>query len=174
MSRQVIVESRKWDGSLHRRTVMIELGTDQHGLWLYMPTGTHVQLPASSFVASAGLRLIPLGERWSVYFVRPVPDTGRPEQLYVDITTPATRSGDQIEFVDLDLDVERLDHGSVLIMDRDEFALNQQRWSYPPEEIAITEATATAVQKMIMAGEPPFDGSEGSWWRVVERQWAPG
>lgn len=160
----VVVASRKWNGDFHRRTVMAELGTDALGTWLWIPYGTVVETPSGSFRATPGLRLVPLGAMWSAYFVSAFPPRRRPKPLYVDITTPATRRGDLIEFIDLDLDVEQLDDGQVRVLDQDEFTTHSRTWAYPLELVHAAEATCQMIVSAINSGEPPFDGSEISWW----------
>ncbi|MDT0275258.1 DUF402 domain-containing protein [Blastococcus goldschmidtiae] len=160
----VVVASRKWNGDLHRRTVSLELGTDAFGTWLWMPGGTVVETASGSYQALPGLRLIPLGEMWSVYFVPALPSRRRPKQLYVDITTPATRRGDLIEYIDLDLDVEQLGDGQVRILDEDEFAAHRRSWAYPQELIDAAETTCHRIVRAVIDREPPFDGSHLAWW----------
>ena len=160
----VVVASRKWNGNFHRRTVMAELGTDALGTWLWMCDGTVVETPSGSFQATPGLRLVPLGAMWSAYFVPAFPRRRRPKQLYVDITTPTTRRGNLIEFIDLDLDVEQLDDGPVRVLDEDEFTTHSRTWAYPLELVHAAEATCQMIVSVINSGEPPFDGSEIHWW----------
>ena len=114
--------------------------------------------------ATPGLRLVPLGAMWSAYFVPALPRRRRPKQLYVDITTPATRRGNLIEFIDLDLDVEQLDDGQVRVLDQDEFTTHSRTWAYPHELVRAAEATCQRIVSAVNNGEPPFDGSEISWW----------
>lgn len=160
----IVVASRKWNGDFHRRTVMAELGTDGLGTWLWMPDRTVVETPSGRFQASPALRLIPLGAMWSVYFVPAYPFQRRPKQLYVDITTPATRQGDVIEFIDLDLDVEQLDDGQVRVLDRDEFNARSRMWAYPHELVHAAEATCQTIVNAVNSRKPPFDGTELRWW----------
>ena len=141
----------------------MELGSDESGTWLWMPDQTVVQTASGSFTATPGLRLFPLREMWSAYFVPAVSAIGRPEQVYVDITTVATRHGDLIEFVDLDLDVEQLDGGDVRVLDRDEFDQNAARWQYPTELMTAAEAACEWVAAAISGGWPPFGGSYEYW-----------
>ncbi len=116
--------------------------------------------------ATPGLRLVPLGAMWSAYFVPALPRRRRPKQLYVDITTPATRRGNLIEFIDLDLDldVEQLDDGQVRVLDQDEFTTHSRTWAYPHELVHAAEATCQTIVGAVNSGEPPFDGSEMPWW----------
>ena len=161
---EVVVASRKWNGDFHRRTVLTELGTDAMGTWLWMPDRTAVETPSGSFQASAALRLIPVGAMWSAYFVPAHPFQRRPKQLYVDITTPVTRQGNLIEFIDLDLDVEQLDDGSVQVLDRDDFTRHSRAWGYPKELARAAEATCRTIVSAVDHGDPPFDGTELRWW----------
>lgn len=108
----------------------MELGADRHGTWLWMPDQTPVRTRELTYMATRGLRLFRVGADWSTYFL--LACTGRPKQLYVDITTPATRTDDLFEFIDLDLDVEQLDDGDVRILDEEEFALHRSAYRYPP------------------------------------------
>jgi hypothetical protein len=159
------VVSTKWDGSFHRRTTTVELGTDEHGTWLWMPPGTVVTTATGTMQVLPCLRLIPVGSRWSAYFVPAV--AGRPRQVYVDITTPAVRSGDVIEFVDLDLDVQQMDDEPVEVLDGEEFQRNRQRMGYPPEVAAAAERTCADAVAAVRARVPPFDGSHERWLRAA-------
>jgi len=100
---------------------------------------------------------------WSVYFTPAHSQLGRPKQLYVDITTPATRVGDVIEFIDLDLDVEQLDEGEVRILDRDEFLHHAEQQQYPPDLIRVANDTCDRVAAAVRRRDPPFDGSHLAW-----------
>lgn len=157
----VVVTSRKWNGCIHRRAVVVELGTDAVGTWLWVAGG---EVPTGTFAAVPSLRLIPIGAMWSAHFRPASPSQRRPKQLYVDITTPATRRGDLIEFIDLDLDVEQLDDGPVRVLDRDEFTTHSEDWGYPHEVIQAAEETCRTIVRAVSRGEPPFDGSHVPWW----------
>lgn len=160
---EVWVVSRKWDGTLHRRMRVLELGSDGAGTWLWIPDGNLVELAKGSFRAVGGLRLLRPGQGWSSYFMPARPDLVRPKQLYVDITTPASRTADTFEFIDLDLDVEQVDDGEVQILDRDEFALHSELQQYPADVIRAAEANCEQVAAAVLGGEFPFDGSHLTW-----------
>lgn len=161
--RRVSVVSRKWDGSLHRDSAALELGTDQHGSWLWMPEGSLVRAATSTFRAVSGLRLIPVDRWWSAYFVPRHVNPARPKQLYVDIATPATRSEDLIEFIDLDLDVEQLEDGPARILDQDEFAAHQADYGYPPELVERAQATCAEIVAAVNARAEPFGTAHLAW-----------
>jgi protein associated with RNAse G/E len=152
----VRITSTKWDGTAHRDNDAEYLGDDQYGQWFWMPDQTLVTTSNGIYHATPGLRLFPAGTWWSAFFVPPHLAAGRPEQWYVDVATPATRDGDVITFVDLDLDVERLDRGVVTILDRDEFDENRVRLGYPADVVARAVATADEVAEWMQSGREPF------------------
>ena len=163
----VEVVSTKWNGDFHRRTPSRELGSDQSGTWLWMPPGTVAETPTGPFDATPGLRLLPVGQWWSAYFVPSSPPSSRPASIYVDICTPIRRHGDRFEFVDLDLDVEQVDGSPAVILDEDEFDDRRQRWTYPADLVASAEAACIRVMESINERHRPFDGSYLEWWSRV-------
>ena len=141
-----------------RGTPMIELGSDASGTWLWVPDRTVVETKSGSFTAVPGLRLFPVGTMWSAYFVKEMPQQGRSDYVYVDITTVATRRDDLIEFVDLDLDVEVFEGAAVRVLDRDEFEENAEAWCYPDDLVAAAVQTCTEVETAMTRRDRPFDG----------------
>lgn len=169
-SRAVRVDSAKWDGSFHRSTPSLELGTDEFGTWLWTPPGTTAQTRSGRYQAIPGLRLIPVGQTWSAYFVPSSPAVPRPESVYVDTTTPNRRVGDVFTFIDLDLDVEVIDEGPVRVLDREEFAAHALEWRYPDDTMRSAQVTGMQMVGALASDEPPFDGTYLSSWRIVDGQ----
>lgn len=132
-----------------------------------MPQGTVAETPSGPYDAIPGLRLIPVGQMWSAYFVPSSPVGQRPASVYVDISTPIRRDGEVFEFVDLDLDLEQIETGPVTVLDRGEFLERAQAWSYPAELVTAAEKTCASVEAALSNGGAPFDGSYVSWWRLV-------
>lgn len=157
------IVSRKWDGGPHRDSDAIELGEDRRGLWLWMPENTPVKTPTGTYLARPGLRLFPEGAWWSAYFVPAHVTSGRPEQWYVDIGTPAQRRGDLITFIDLDLDVERLGRSGVALLDEDEFEHNRSAMAYPRAVVEKALQVASEVFSRMVAGAEPFGTASESW-----------
>jgi uncharacterized protein len=89
--------------------------------------------------------------------------------LYVNINTPATRDGDCIRYVDLDLDVLRFTDGRCEIVDQDEFALHQVQLGYPSDVIAATEQAADDVLRAVRDGGAPLDGVAARMWAETAR-----
>lgn len=169
-ARRVRITSRKWDGTPHRDNLATELGTDEHGRWLWMATGERVVTGSGSYQAVAGLRLFPPDDVWwSAFFVPRHAPTGRAQQEYVDITTPATLGTGLIEFVDLDLDVERLDDGPVRVLDRDEFDERRVTLRYPAAVADEALRTAALVEELMTRRQGPFDGAWRRWREIALR-----
>lgn len=168
LSHPVSVFSTKWNGDFHRRTPCFELGSDEFGTWLWMPPGTIVETRSGPFEGIPGLRLIPIGQMWSAYFVPSAPPVCQPGSTYVDITTTTRRIGDCFEFVDLDLDVEVVGAGPVAVLDRDEFVDHARVWGYPDETMTAAETTCRDVVELLTNHQPPFDGSYLRWWSLVD------
>ena len=146
---------RKYDGSLHWHMELGRLGADEYGTWLGAPAGSQCQRGSEEPVtfSHAYVLLIPWSGGWTM--------TCNAEpcwtELYIDITTvPQWVAGDQVEMVDLDLDVVRGFDGSAEILDEDEFAEHQVRYSYPPEVTGHAERAATAMLAAVTSGTEPF------------------
>ena len=165
--RPVTVASTKWNGDFHRSTPSRELGSDEHGTWLWMPSGTVAETRSGPYQAIPGLRLIPVGKMWSAYFVPSSPAVPQPTSVYVDISTRNRRVGDVFEFIDLDLDVEMVGAGPARVLDRNEFTAHAQEWRYPDEVVQAAEVTCARVTAALSNGEAPFDGTYLTWWRAA-------
>jgi protein associated with RNAse G/E len=88
--------------------------------------------------------------------------------VYVDIATPPRWDGGVVRTVDLDLDVIRMRNGWVVVDDEDEFAEHQVVLGYPPEVIALAEASRDRVHAAILDEDPPYDGSHRRWLRALD------
>ena len=89
--------------------------------------------------------------------------------VYVDMTTPPVWDGATVRAVDLDLDVIRGRDGDVVVDDEDEFAEHQVAFGYPPEVVALAEASRDQVRAAILAERAPYDGSHEPWLAALAR-----
>jgi uncharacterized protein len=152
----------KWGGLLHWHYPAEPLGTDGWGNWYGTREGAPiqrgdepVQVQSHDFVT-----LIPA----TGWYVAAFNGEGNQRlDLYIDISTPPTVTGDLIEAVDLDLDVLRTRDGRVLLDDADEFAVHQVRYGYPEHVIAAAQAEADRLLAEVAAGAEPF-GEAGRGW----------
>jgi protein associated with RNAse G/E len=78
---------------------------------------------------------------------------------YCDIQTPAERTGEWVDCVDLDLDVVFRADGSARLLDEDEFELHQRQMAYPADLIARARQAVEEVHEAQARLEAPFDGS---------------
>lgn len=164
----------KWGGGRHWEWVGRYLGADEHGDWWYAPPGTFCSRPGFEFTEQvAWVSVTPPGQGWAASFY-PAPKQVR---IYVDMTTPpewrrragadaADRRGEwEVTMVDLDLDVWLDDDGHLVVDDEDEFAAHQVELAYPPEVVALAEASRDHVLAAIIAGDEPFATVGFDWLR---------
>ena len=70
---------------------------------------------------------------------------------------------DVVSAVDLDLDVVRLRDGTVRVLDEDEFAEHQVRYSYPADMVEQARATTDDLVVRLSAGTEPFAAIGAAW-----------
>jgi protein associated with RNAse G/E len=162
----VRVEMQKWGGHPHWEYSAHYLGIDDHGQWLGIPEGTHMERPGASYISpTEQVCLVPDGEAWFATFHA---ENG-PVQLYIDIATPPIwhpreTHGPVLRAVDLDLDVVRGHTGRVWIDDEDEFAEHRTTYGYPDEIVAMASTTCDEVATRVRNGIPPFDTTTPARW----------
>jgi uncharacterized protein len=152
----------KWGGKKHWTYTLEPLGEDEWGQWFGGRKGIWLQRGDEEPVEQPHdfVQLVPKTSWFIACFNRPGPQT---LNLYVDVTTPPTITGDVIEAVDLDLDVLRTRDGLVLLDDEDEFEEHQVLYGYPPEIIAGARASADRLMAAVAAGDEPFGGVGDNW-----------
>ena len=166
----VRIEMTKWGERPHWHIPGRWLGRDEHGDWIGIRAGSRMVRPGRDVLSQADqVGLVPAGgsdrER---AFLATFHAPGADPQVYVDMTTPPIWDGGVVRTVDLDLDVLRRLDGSVIVDDEDEFAEHQVELGYPPEIVALAEASRDRVHAAILAGAPPYDGSHRRWQRALE------
>ncbi len=149
---------------------MERLGEDDHGVWLWAPTGTELRRGTGKTIqAERGFVKVITPNRWwtAVWNVGPLKGD-RSIEIYVDVITPAVWDGDTVRMVDLDLDVILRRDRSIEIDDEDEFDEHRVEFGYPDHVVdkARTEAARLAIA--VEHGEEPF-GSVGEHWLEVGR-----
>ena len=142
----------KYDGTPHRLLESINLGEDDHGLWVGSLPGSRGQRADGTWVTidHHRVRLYPRGQWWSALFN----DAPHPTRVYCDITMPPVFGVDSVTAVDLDLDVRLLRDGTIKVMDEDEFLTHQKLYNYPPQVVATAQATCTHLAATIKSTEP--------------------
>jgi hypothetical protein len=165
--RDVRVVYRKFDEKLHWHQWMRYLGEDEYGVWLGAPAGSVSQRGDEPTVTQeqAHVQLFPRDKWFTALFN----DAPRYTEIYADITTPVEFSDDVVTMIDLDLDVIKRRDGTVFIDDEDEFAEHQVAFGYPPEVVALAEASRDRVHAAILAETAPYDGSHERWQHALDR-----
>jgi protein associated with RNAse G/E len=162
-SREVRVVYTKYDGSLHWHHTMQYLGEDEHGVWLGAParsTSRRGDEPPV-VIRQPFVGLFPVGQWWTATFNGEPADT----EIYCDISSPPQWPDDsKVTMVDLDLDVLRLRADrQVVLVDEDEFAEHQVRYSYPASVISQAERAAAWLMEAISGGAEPFATAYRAW-----------
>jgi len=155
----VRIEMQKWGGRPHWSYDARWLGTDEHGTWVGIPTGTHMQRPGASYTnPTPQVCLLPDAAGWVATFHA----KGSTMKLYVDMSTPVIWHGTTAVCVDLDV-IRRLDD-TVEIDDEDEFAEHRVAFGYPPEVVALAEGACADVARLVGAWAAPFDADTHRRW----------
>jgi len=151
--RSVDIVFRKWLSRPHWRFSMYHLGDDDWGTWLWTPPGSTAKRaadPPKTF-DHLNVKLVVPGQWWTAIW-----NDSRRYDLYIDVVTPPAWEDGRVTMIDLDLDLVRLEDGSVLIEDEDEFALHQVAYGYPDAVVPKARETADDLQRRLLAGEEPF------------------
>ncbi|MFF0228291.1 DUF402 domain-containing protein [Streptomyces sp. NPDC004629] len=130
-SNPVLVDVRKYDGTLSAQWTAARLDEDEHGVWLGTAQGVHVSSATGGWTNRFDhVMLIPRDQWWTATFCAlPGPE------VYCDVCTVPQWNTDTgrttLHMVDLDLDVVRPRNGEAYIKDEDEFAEHQVSYGYP-------------------------------------------
>jgi hypothetical protein len=147
---------------------MLPLGSDRYGLWFGARAGILLQRGFEDPIVQQHdfVVLVPADGCWIANWNGP----GETDiSIYVDVTSKPSVQPDVVSAVDLDLDVVRLRDGTVKVLDEDEFAEHQVRYSYPAEVVAQARATTDDLVARLTGQAEPF-ATVGSTWleRFIE------
>jgi hypothetical protein len=167
----VRIEMQKWGDRPHWHIPGRWLGSDEHGDWIGIPSGTRMVRPGRDVLSEVDqVGLVPgHGADVERAFLATFHKPPGKVWVYVDMTTPPVWDRSTIRAVDLDLDVVRGRDGDVVVDDEDEFAEHQVELGYPAAIVALAEASRDRVHTAILAEDPPYDGSHERWQSVLDR-----
>ncbi|PAF35717.1 hypothetical protein CHH69_11750 [Terribacillus saccharophilus] len=86
-------------------------------------------------------------------------EEGKIHSYYCNIAMPSVLNGNQLSFVDLDLDLVKGRNEDWMVVDEDEFETNSVKYGYPAELKEYALKSLNVLQKKIKAASFPFDGS---------------
>ncbi|SNZ14166.1 protein associated with RNAses G and E [Terribacillus aidingensis] len=78
---------------------------------------------------------------------------------YCNIATPSVFEGDELRYIDLDLDLIKKRNENWQVIDKDEFESNAVKYSYPPDLKSYALKSLELLRKRINTASFPFDGS---------------
>ncbi|WP_308119853.1 DUF402 domain-containing protein [Streptomyces sp. MBT84] len=149
-SRSVLVDVRKYNGSLSAQWTATRLGEDEYGVWLGTAQGVPVSSAADGWTNRfAYVMLVPRDEWWTATFCA---DPG--PEIYCDVCTVPQwdTDGSVLRMVDLDLDVVRPRGGEARVKDEDEFAEHRARYGYPTFVSAKAEEACAWLLQAVRRG----------------------
>ena len=152
----------KYDGRPHRSYPASWLGVDENGTWLGVAAGTPAKVDGDreTLREEPYVLLVPGRAWWTAMFNAPP----RRTEIYCDVTTPATWSGQrEVTVIDLDLDVRRRRWGEIERLDVDEFAEHTVRFGYSDEVVAAATAASLWLADALGDGSEPFASAFRPW-----------
>ncbi|MET4922402.1 DUF402 domain-containing protein [Streptomyces sp. PSRA5] len=167
-SNSVLVDIRKYDGSLSARWTATRLGEDEHGVWLGTARGIAVGSATGGWTTRfAYVLLVPRDAWWTATFcVDPGPE------MYCDVCTEPewNPDGTVLRTVDLDLDVVRPHGGEASVQDEDEFDEHRVLYGYPDDVIDKARRTCEWLMEAGRrdgAGAEPFTSVYRHWLALI-------
>jgi len=85
------------------------------------------------------------------------PRGGGLDLWYCNVATPAQYDGENVRYVDLDLDVVVRADGATEVLDEDEFVTNSRSMAYPPEVIDQARSAVDEILSLARKRAFPFD-----------------
>lgn len=95
-------------------------------------------------------------DRWYNVMRCDRPKGGGLEYYYCNVTTPTMYDGENIRYVDLDLDVRVFADGRIELLDEDEFVEHSERMGYPADVIEQARSAADELQQLAASRAFPF------------------
>lgn len=86
-------------------------------------------------------------------------EEGKILSYYCNIALPSVLNGNQLSFVDLDLDMVKERYQDWKVVDEDEFELNSVKYGYPAALKKYALKSLELLQQKIVDASFPFDGS---------------
>lgn len=153
--------STKYDGSIHYEFDTHLIDNVDGCLRLWISAGTpHRSYRGEGVFEADCVMLAFLGDGAHDFNVVHYAEPIRGTVAASDIVTATHLDGSTLRWIDLDLDVEVAEDGSVELVDEDEFEEHQLRYRYPPEIIQGARDSATMAFDLAVAARFPFDYAE--------------
>jgi protein associated with RNAse G/E len=153
---RVVLRARKYDGAEHWVQPFQVLSDDGTLIVTEYRARTPIYTSRGEFRSPYDSRVYFWRDRW--YNVFRLARPGCATSLwYCNVTTPPSFDGQEISYVDLDLDVAVRPNGCIELLDADEFAEHQRKYGYPRDVIARAEEAANQVARLAQCNAFPFN-----------------
>ncbi|MFN0095175.1 MAG: DUF402 domain-containing protein [Dehalococcoidia bacterium] len=152
---RILLRATKYDGTAHWIQPFRVVSDDGTLLVTQYHARTPIYTSRGEFRSPYDSRVYFWRDRWFNVFRLSKPGCSL-ALWYCNVTTPPTLCGDQLEYVDLDLDVAVRPGGCVELLDEDEFRLHQQRYNYPVDVISQARSAADQVAQLALKNGFPF------------------
>ena len=157
IGRPVHVVSTKYDGSPHWEFDSFFVMEDGPLLVATNFAGQVLHNKAGEWPTPFDVRNHFWQDRWYNIMRCDKPKAGGLEYYYCNVTTPTLYDGENVRYVDLDLDVRVHADGRIELLDEDEFVENSERMGYPPEVIDQARHAADELIELATARRFPFE-----------------
>jgi uncharacterized protein len=165
-SSPVTVNSRKYDQSI-RRSWTCSLFTREDPLLIFVGEFDHdVSHPELGEIRRGTISYeFYWLDRWFNVFRFHEPD-GELRNLYFNIAMPPTFENEALDYIDLDIDIVVWPDLSYQVLDRQEFAINADRFGYPDDVRDRVSGTLSHILGIVSAGRSVFD-DQRDWMRSI-------
>jgi protein associated with RNAse G/E len=155
--RAIHVVSTKYDGSAHWEFDSFFVLEDGPLLIATNFAGQILHNKAGEWPTPFDVRNHFWQDRWYNVMRCDRPKAGGLEYYYCNVTTPTMFDGENVRYVDLDLDVRVHADGQIELLDEDEFIENSKRMGYPPEVIEQARHAADELMELATKRAFPFE-----------------
>ena len=159
--RRIHVRSTKYDGSRHWEFDSVFVHQEGSLLITTNYAGQELLNPRGSWKTPWDTRNHFWSDRWYNVMLLEKPNGGGLEGFYCNVATPAEFDGENVTYIDLDLDLRVSAQGVLEVLDEDEFLDNSQRMGYSPDVIRESRRALEELKRLAAAAEGPFAALNG-------------
>lgn len=153
---RIMLRATKYDGAEHWVQPFRVLADDGNLLVTEYRARTPIYTSRGEFRSPYNSRVYFWRDRWFNVFRLSRPGCAL-ALWYCNVTTPPALRGDELTYVDLDLDVCVRPNGCIEMLDEDEFEAHQRKYGYPEDVIHRAEDAARQVAELARGRAFPFD-----------------
>ncbi|MBX7054831.1 MAG: DUF402 domain-containing protein [Pyrinomonadaceae bacterium] len=151
------VNSRKFDGTVNRTWRCRPVDINGPALVLFGSFARDTEHPDLGSIAAGTLsyEFFWPGQWYNVFRFHE-PD-GSLRNFYYNVSMPYSLNGDQLDYIDLDIDLIVWPDGRSQVLDIEEFEQNTRFYNYPADVVSNAERTLRELIQAIESGTQPTD-----------------